>query len=289
MKIAILADAHGNQFGFSAALKDAKRQQVDLIVSAGDMLASFPGGPEILSILLSEGIPTVLGNADELLLKWWHACSTNHFRASPQFRPLQSAATLYRDDAFRAIAQWPRTHLITHAGRRVLICHGTPDNNRQSIEDLDWSPTSSIVDAEKPDIVIAGHRHHQWSEVRNGTILVLAGSCGMPTGGEVNAQYTILDAAAEVIRVYPQTVNYDRQQFLTDLKAHEYAREASPVGWLELAQILTARPLMKYYFQDHFDATQGPDVEHLSQSIREYLQSQGVLDKLEAEFGLLTI
>ena len=287
MKIAILADAHGNQYGFRAALEDAKRKQADLIVSAGDMLASFPGGPEILDTLVSEQIPIVLGNADELLLTWWRSEASSHLRNSPQFRPLQTSTARLTGSQFIEIEQWPLTQLFEAEGRRVLLCHGTPDSNIHSIEDPDWSPSYGELNVNDIDAIVAGHHHHHWSDTREGVLLVLAGSCGMPCGGNPKAQYTILDVTADGIDVQHQTIEYDRQGFINELNDQKYVTLASPIGWLELSQIITAQPLMKYYFRDRFNADKGTDVEHLSQTVREHLQEYDALDSVEAEFGPL--
>lgn len=287
MNIAILADAHGNQYGFQAALEDAKRKKADLIVSAGDMLASFPGGPEILDTLISEQIPTVLGNADELLLKWWHSETSNHLRRSPQFRPLQTATARLTEAQFIEIEQWPLTHLFEAEGKRVLLCHGTPDSNTRSIEDPDWFPSSDKLRVNDIDVIVAGHHHHHWSDTKEDVLLVLVGSCGMPCGGNPNAQYTMLNVTADGIDVQHQTVAYDRKEFINELNRQGYVTSASPIGWLELSQIITAQPLMKYYFRDRFDAGRGTDSEHLSQSVREHLQEYDALDKVESEFGAL--
>lgn len=287
MKIAVLADAHGNQFGFAAALDDARRNQADLIVSAGDMLASFPGGPEILRTLVSDQILTVLGNADELLLKWWRSEPTSQLRTSPQFRPLQTSCARFTDADFAEIESWPLTQLFTAEGRSVLLCHGTPKSNMRSIADSSWSPITDGLTQGAPDAIIAGHQHHHWSDISNDIQLVLAGSCGMPCGGDTNAQYTILDVTTDSVRVQHQTVAYDRDKFLADLKVHDYVRQASPIGWLELSQIVTARPLMLYYFRDRFDPARGPDLEFLAWSVREYLEECGVLVGIETVFGPL--
>lgn len=289
MKVAILADAHGNWFGFSAALADAKQNQVDIVVSAGDMLASFPRGPEIMQTLMSEHIPTVLGNADELLLKWWRAEPTSFLRNSPQFRPLQTTCARFADDAFVEIERWPLTRLLTAGERNMLLCHGTPKNNTHSIIDPNWSLEGDGLNPYDLDAIIAGHHHHHWSDIIGKTLLALAGSCGMPCGGDTRAQYTILDLTTDGVHLQHQFVEYDRHQFIADLKAHDYVNQTAPIGWLELSQVVTARPLMLYYFRDRFDASRGPDLEFLAWSVREHLKEYDALVQVEAEFGPLTI
>lgn len=287
MKIAILADAHGNQYGFFAALEDARQKQADLIVSAGDMLACFPGGPAILDTIVGEQIPIVLGNADELVLKWWRSEPANPLRTSPQFRPLQSSSARLTDSALTEIAQWPLTHLFTAVGKQVLLCHGSPNSNTRSIEEPDWNPQSDEQNLSEVDAIVAGHHHYHWSDRSKGVLLVLAGSCGMPCGGDPNAQYTILDVTADGIDVQHQTVEYDRKQFINELITEDYVQRASPIGWLELSQIMTAQPLMMYYFRNRFDATRGTDVDYLSRSVREHLEEYDALAQVEAEFGPL--
>jgi len=289
MRIAVLADAHGNPFGFFAALADARKARPDLIVSAGDMLCSFPGGPQILQTLVSEKIPCVRGNADDLVLEWFHSEPASRFRSSPQFRPLQASCARYLASDFQTVEQWPLSWGFKDgvSESTLLVCHGAPESNTHSIASFRSPPVLEQLSRTTANAVAAGHYHHQWSESVNDTLLVLSGSCGMPCADGTNAQYAILDLDKKGVHVQHRSVAYDYKGFISALKACDYAQQAGPVGWLELSQILLARPLMLYYFRDNFDPAQGPDPGYLVSSVKSHLEEYGAWDTVEAVFGPL--
>jgi predicted phosphodiesterase len=287
VRIAVLADAHGNQFGFFAALADARKQQPDRIVSAGDMLCSFPGGPQILHALRSEQIPCVRGNADDLMLEWFRSEPTSPFRSSPQFRPLQLSCSRFQASDFQIVEQWPLSRQFEDGESALLVCHGAPESSTQSIADFRSPPVSEQLSRMAAGAVVAGHRHHQWSASVDGKLLVLAGSCGMPCADGTDAQYAILDPDREGVRVRHRSVEYDHQGFISALKANDYAQRAGPVGWLEVSQVLLPRPLMLFYFRDRFDPAQGADPEYLVSSVKSHLEEYGAWDAVDAVFGPL--
>jgi hypothetical protein len=135
--------------------------------------------------------------------------------------------------------------------------------------------------------VVAGHYHHQWSETVDDTLLVLAGSCGMPCADGTNAQYALLDLDKRGVRVQHRSVEYDHGGFVSELKANDYAQQAGPVGWLEFSQLLLARPLMRFYFRDRFDPARGTDPGYLGSSVKSHLEEYGAWAPVETVFGPL--
>jgi putative phosphoesterase len=289
MKVAVLADAHGNKYGFNAALENAKINGADMIVSAGDMLIDFPGGVEILQVLLSENIPCVLGNADELMLKWWHSEPNGKLRTSPQFNPLRSCCDNFMDSIFKEIEKWPMTKILTIDQSNIVLCHGTPKSNSKFLNSSDWLDSINEFSTDGINAILAGHDHSQWSKTINGILHVLAGSCGMPCGGDIRAQYTILKVSNGSIEVEHHSIDYDRKSFFSDIKSNDYVKKTAPIGWLALSQILTATPLMLYYFRDRFDPKCGTDIKYLINSVRSHLKEYKALSIVEDEFGPLII
>ena len=289
MRVAVLADAHGNQFGFFAALSDAKRNRADLVVSAGDMLCAFPGGPQILQTLLSEGTPVVRGNADDLMVNWSRAEPTSRLRASPQFLPLQTSCVRFTESDFAIIAGWPLIRAIPDDPNtaRILVCHGTPKSNLHSIADYSTEPVHSHLVGLEVKTVVAGHYHYHWHRQVNATLLALCGSCGKPVAGGIRAQYLIVDINKDGVALHHESVDYDREALFVDLNRRDFARQAGPIGWLELSELLFARPLMVRYFRHRFDPAKATDPEYLLSSVRHYLSERGVLHTLESTFGPL--
>jgi hypothetical protein len=156
-----------------------------------------------------------------------------------------------------------------------------------SIADFNSEPVCSHLKNLGVDTVVAGHYHYHWSGQANGTLLVLAGSCGKPVAGGTNAQYLILDIDREGIAAQHKSVEYDQNGLLSDLMRHHFAEKAGPIGWLELSDLVLARKIMPNYFRDKFDATKAADRSYLVSSVRSHLAENGALDLLESTFGRL--
>ena len=62
MKLALIADIHGNLFAFDAVLEDIRQRKIEHILCLGDVVSSGPQPREALQRLREIGCPTVMGN-----------------------------------------------------------------------------------------------------------------------------------------------------------------------------------------------------------------------------------
>ena len=62
MRIAVLADIHGNLPAFEAALKHVAHQKVDQMILAGDIINGAPDSKACWALALSLGCPVLRGN-----------------------------------------------------------------------------------------------------------------------------------------------------------------------------------------------------------------------------------
>ena len=178
MRIAVLADAHGNLLALEAVLADLRTQAPDLVVNLGD-LTTGPFDP-IGSADAQIGLecPTLAGNHERNLLEGDDASGSVAFA-----RPLLSAAHM----------AWIKTlpSTLRLVGGEVFACHGSPAGG-----DLDYllddvgsgravlAPDSAIVPRlagiGSARLVLCGHTHMP-RVVRVGEVTVVnPGSIGMP-------------------------------------------------------------------------------------------------------------
>ncbi len=68
MRVAIIADIHGNALALDAVLGDLERGGYDRLVCLGDAIQGGPQPAVVVDRLRVLGCPTVLGNADAYLL-----------------------------------------------------------------------------------------------------------------------------------------------------------------------------------------------------------------------------
>lgn len=178
MRVAVLADAHGNLLALEAVLADLHAQAPDLIVNLGDVPTGpfDPVGSADAQIAL--GCPTLAGNHERTLVEGNDASSSVAFA-----RALLSTAHM------AWIGTLPAT--LQLAAGEVFACHGSPARG-----DLDYllddvaSGRAGLAhdDAIRPRLagigsarlVFCGHTHMP-RVVRVGDVTVVnPGSLGMP-------------------------------------------------------------------------------------------------------------
>ena len=179
MKVAAIADIHGNIDALEAVLADLERHQPDLIVNLGDSLSSPLAAGETADRLLPLSLPTVRGNHDRWLVD----------------RP-ESEMGDWEAPAFRQLSarhlQWIRdmpSALVVES--EVFLCHATPQK-----DDVMWTeellPSGHFALKEQAEIealaqgvayplILCGHSHIARSVLLSGNrILVNPGSVGCP-------------------------------------------------------------------------------------------------------------
>ena len=178
MRIAVLADAHGNLLALQAVLADLRAQAPDLIVNLGD-LATGPFDPAgSADAQMALGCPTIAGNHERNLLDGDDASPSVAFA-----RPLLAAAHL---DWIRNL---PKT--LRLMGGEVFACHGSPAGGDLDylLEDVESGrPVLASEDAIRPrlhgvgpaTLVLCGHTHMPRAVQVGAMLVVNPGSIGMP-------------------------------------------------------------------------------------------------------------
>ena len=92
MKVALLADIHGNTWALDAALADLEREQPDQVVCLGDVTGHSPHPPAVVERLRRLGCPGVVGNGDAELLDMLDPARAAQLFATLQQRGYPAAA-----------------------------------------------------------------------------------------------------------------------------------------------------------------------------------------------------
>jgi predicted phosphodiesterase len=186
MRVAVLADIHGNLPALNAVLRDVDRQGADLIVLNGD-LADGPMPAQTLDRLaaLGDRAVWVRGNSDRWLVD---AVDGNFLIPGLDTSPSADwfewcAARL--DRAHRDLLDGlPLTVTLDVDGLGpVAFCHATArDDNEYILVD---SPIrhfgAAFADAPQPTVVV-GHTHMPFDRLAGGRRVINAGSVGMQYG-----------------------------------------------------------------------------------------------------------
>ncbi len=209
MRIAVLADIHGNAPALRAVLRELDAEPVDALVVAGDVV----GGPRslaVLQMLAARAEPTlwIAGNAEREAIAVFDGARPAEDEAGRA--AAWSAGEL--DQRWRdALASWP----ISLALDGVRFCHGSP---RRDDEILTRSTPEPVLREALADVaealVVGGHTHQQ--VVREG--YANAGSVGMPYEGRAGAFWMVVaDGEPQ-----PRETSYDVEAAAAELRATGY-------------------------------------------------------------------
>ena len=216
MRVAAIADLHGNLPALEAVLAEVEREEPDLIVVCGDV-ASGPMPAETIDLLRT--LPRtrfVRGNADRGLIE--------EFDGSPPSEmpgPFAEwcAAQIDREQRDFLASFEPTVSVDGVDGLgRVLFCHATPRN------DTDVMTLETPLDRMRlhlgnvdADVVVCGHTHMQFDRAVDMVRVVNAGSVGMPYG-KPGAYWAMLGPGLRLRRT-----DYDRKAAAERIRAKDWS------------------------------------------------------------------
>jgi predicted phosphodiesterase len=238
MRIAVLADIHGNIVALDAVLADlAKCGPCDQVVVAGDLVWAGPRPREVVDRVISLGALVIQGNTDAF------------FKTTPDETPEGKEPSRFTahlvwmhgqlgPKRVAYLAGLPFSHRISPAaapGHDLLIVHANPcDLERAimpgaSVAELD----ALLLDAgrEPPWQALAfGHMHTPFARTWRDRLLVNTSSVGLPMDGDQRAAYAILTWEADGKQDGSWRAEHRRVIYRAAIVAHDMRTNGLPRG-----------------------------------------------------------
>jgi putative phosphoesterase len=201
MKIAVLADIHGNHFGLLQVLQQAKKEQVEKLLILGDIVGYYYH-PDIVMELLSEWeYFFIRGNHEELLCKILTGELDIKILEEKYGSGHQAAITRLSSMQIDKLITSPEKLLIEIDSLKILMCHGSPwDKNLYIYPDTDQEILNNANETGF-DIVLIGHSHYQFLHKNKNTILLNPGSVGQSRSTGGLADWAIINTENGVIQL----------------------------------------------------------------------------------------
>lgn len=239
MRLAILADIHGNLPAFEAVLDHVSHQHVDQIVIAGDIVVGSPDSAACWQRAQSLGCPIIRGNHERYVFSFGTPAA-DPLWATRQFAPLQWAVEQLNADERAALAALP-PHLRLPDTPDLLIVHGSL---RSDVDSLHAHTPEEMLPAMFPDLreqmVVRAHNHVGATRIWGRHIIVTAGSVGLPLDGIPTAQYLILERRSNEWHIAHQSVPYDLDAAVTRFHTSGYLDATGPIGRLYMREVAAA-------------------------------------------------
>ena len=238
MRIAVLADIHGNLPAFEAALAHVHRQSVDHIVLAGDLINGAPDSRLCWELAQTLNATLLRGNHERYIFDF-DTPNAHPLWSSEQFGPVQWTVSQFSHEERGAMAKLP-----LYARLPELFCpHASPRRDNDSVQSFTpESELTAMFDVVAEPLIVRGHDH--WCQVRlwAGRTILTTGSVGITLDEHPTARYVLLERHNGDWRFDHHAVPYDVDAVGERFHSPVYLEPAGPMARLVLREIATASP-----------------------------------------------
>jgi len=220
MRIAVVADIHGNVRALRAVMDDLKEVAPDTVVNLGDCVSGPLEAAETADVLISLAWTTIRGNHDRWLLE----------KSVDQMGSSDKAAFGELKNHHHA---WLATLEETATVENIFLCHGTPSSDTVYLNETvgpdghvrlaTQAEVARRLGSEHSPVVLCAHSHQPRIALADGRLIVNPGSVGLPAYTDVepvkhamemgapHARYAVLERrkAADPWQVSFRVVAYD--------------------------------------------------------------------------------
>lgn len=221
-RVAIFSDIHANLPALQAVLDDIEAAGIEAVYCGGDLVGYGPHPNEVCALIEDRGIPTIYGNYDHAIARDNHDCGCAYITQHDRDLGQESVEwTLVNTDA-RSKAfmhDLPFDLRFSVGNADVHLVHGSPRKvNEYLFEDKPLSLYERLAKAEEANVMVFGHTHKPWHEVRGDVLFVNSGSVGKPKDGDPRAGWLELRAADTYVDVEMHRVQYDADTVADELR-----------------------------------------------------------------------
>lgn len=276
MKIAVLADIHGNLPALETVIEHIDAWRPDKIVVGGDVVNRGPKPRECLEIVhrrqIDDGWSVVRGNHEDYVLDQMQPDAPHD---GPEFEIAQNGVWTLKKlgDDVSLLEEMPfQVQIFGPDGGEVRVVHGSMRGNRDGIfPKMDDETLRQQIDP-APVLLCAGHTH--WPLIReiDQTLVVNVGSVGLPFDGDSRAAYAQLAWKhglwqASIIRLV-----YDQAQAEQDYFTTDFISEAGDLARIMLVEFRQARSHIHRWSWEYEDEVRAGTIT-LANSVQAYLAS----------------
>ncbi len=309
MRLAVLADIHGNLPAFQAVLAELERIQPDFVLLDGDLINPVPFNGAIIDYVRKTDWAVVRGNHEFYLLDYGSERAIPGSDDPVRWGSLHWLIRNVTTEQAHYLASLPDERTFYFPGTQpIRMAHGVPGRNRVGF--YQQMPAEKIV-LEIRDIaqhtIISAHTHVQVDRQLSLSVasdpqtnphgedghfradsgparkeywhLLNPGSVGLPLEKDTRAAFAVLESVPESVeaggwRVEQHRVAYDRRPALEAFYSSGLLEAGGPIATIFYWELVTAEPeIVDYYRWCH---SHGHDADgDLRGAFAAYVQATG--------------
>ena len=248
MRIAILADVHGNLPALESVVSELVPFHPNRILVAGDLV----GGPqtnECIYLLRDLGATMILGNSDINLLRHIQHAAPEAWYTHPQFVLRRWNAKNLSDENFQFLSKCPEQRVISfREADAIRLVHGSPRSPDEGIYPaLDPRLLEQALNGIAEPVLVCGHTHEPWIRPVGKKLAVNPGAVGCPVNGETGAQYACLELEGQHWQAELFNAAYDLSQAKKAFLKSGLLEEGGPLARAFLLSIQTGQDVTRAF------------------------------------------
>src|SRR5690625_4680087 len=238
MRLAFIADIHGNAVALESVLNDIQKKSVDKIYVLGDLCYRGPEPQRTLDLIRSLETEVIKGNADE-----WIVRGNKEGEVPEQVYQIMNAERNWavsnlNEDSIAYLKGLP-TNLNLEFGRvKIQAFHATPNSLFETVQPFD---RDGIIQEkfflQEADIYIFAHIHKSFIRYINGKSVINTGSVSLPFDGINTSSYLLIDIGENYLKTSIIRVEYDVNKVIQQLKELNYPNKKFIISALENSRV----------------------------------------------------
>ena len=285
MKFAVLADVHGNLPALERVLSDIEDWSPESVVAAGDIVNRGPRSAACLAKITAlsgqHNLTLLRGNHEDYVIAQAEPDSPRSGGLADAF---QATLWTYRElnRKVKILKSWPlTTEFADPQGGLVRVAHAAAQSNQRGIFLLNSDDEMRARAGQpKPTLFCTAHTHFPLIRNMDDLTVVNVGAVGLPFDSDWRASYGRFEWVAGAWRVQIVRLEYDRDQLIDDYQTSGYLREAGPLTWLILAEMLFSQPQLFAWHRDCFQGVQDGRLSMVDSVVRQ-LREQEMWEKVK--------
>lgn len=211
MKIAFIADIHGNSVALERVLEDIKKRRADKIVVLGDICFRGPDPKGSLEKIRELETDVIKGNADEWIVRGIKKGEVPDQAYEMMTREREFGVAKLSEEDIQYLKNLPEEVKIAVGPYTIHGFHATPNSLFKNVmPDIADETIEKVLMVDKTaDIYVYAHIHKPFVRFLNGKIIMNTGSVGLPFDGVPLASYGIIEVAGKHVKAEILRVEYD--------------------------------------------------------------------------------
>lgn len=276
LRLAVLADIHGNWPALQAVADDIAAWSPDIVVVNGDIVNSGPDNVACWDFVLEQRARhdwvVLRGNHEEYVLAWGEPDQPED---GPAFELARFSHWTYHQLGERVATmrtlpdRWETT---APDGRRMVAMHASLLGSRAGIYPHTTDADARLRADLSADLFVTSHTHIPHQRQIGRTAILNTGSVGLTGDGDHRAAYGRIVWGEGGWQAAVRRVGYDLQAAERAFAAPDYMEETGPLSLVTLVELRSALDAKTRWMATYQGAIMGGDIT-IEESVAEFLDT----------------